>query len=262
MSFVGAKGGAGVYQRIICWMPPHDVYVEPFAGIAAVWRRKRPAKASFLVDSDPDAIDALGDVSSSWRTRLLLCDGIRFLTDYLPFARGTVLAYCDPPYMRECRVDPTPDYYREEWTTAQHKRFLDTVLELPYLVLVSGYWSPLYADKLAGWSTDHFTTTTRAGPAEEWLWANYPRPDELHDYRYIGESFGQRWRIHKRQRRWVRMLSGMPPLERRAMLAAIADGFGEDLQKYLAGGLDSNGVADRTTAGGDKRSTSDRGGGG
>ena len=34
--FVGAKGGAGVYQRIICWLPPHGCYIEPFAGTAAL----------------------------------------------------------------------------------------------------------------------------------------------------------------------------------------------------------------------------------
>jgi len=252
MGFVGAKGGAGVYQRIISWMPPHDVYIEPFAGTAAVWRRKRPAKRSFLIDSDPGAIDRLGDASSYPGVTLQVRDGIGFLCQLWAETRTprpsgpsqTALVYCDPPYMRECRADPTRDYYPEEWTVEKHGQFLEVVAELPCLVLISGYWSELYAEKLAGWSTDHFTTTTRGrAPAEEWLWANYPRPDELHDYRYIGQNFSDRWRIHQRQRRWCGMLSEMPPLERRAMLAAIADGFGEDLQKYLAGGLDSNGVA-------------------
>lgn len=35
MSVVGSKNGNGVWQRIVCWVPPHDLYVEPFAGSAA-----------------------------------------------------------------------------------------------------------------------------------------------------------------------------------------------------------------------------------
>ena len=43
MTYPGGKAGAGVYQRIINQIPPHDVYVEPFLGDGALLRRKRPA---------------------------------------------------------------------------------------------------------------------------------------------------------------------------------------------------------------------------
>lgn len=79
---------------------------------------------------------------------------------------------------------------------------------------------------------------TRGGPAEEWLWANYQRPELLHDYRYIGGSFPERWRIHKRQRSWLKMLGRMPAIERRAMLAAIADAHAAEVLSYL--GLDAS----------------------
>jgi len=41
-SYFGGKGGAGVAQQIINRMPPHTVYIEPFAGSGAVMRVKRP----------------------------------------------------------------------------------------------------------------------------------------------------------------------------------------------------------------------------
>lgn len=31
-TYPGGKSGAGVYQTIINQMPPHQLYVEPFAG--------------------------------------------------------------------------------------------------------------------------------------------------------------------------------------------------------------------------------------
>jgi len=50
MSYPGGKNGAGVYQRIISLMPPHDVYIEPFLGGAAVMRLKRPARLNIGID--------------------------------------------------------------------------------------------------------------------------------------------------------------------------------------------------------------------
>ena len=40
MTYPGGKNGAGVYQAIICQIPPHQVYVEPFLGSGAVMRLK------------------------------------------------------------------------------------------------------------------------------------------------------------------------------------------------------------------------------
>lgn len=247
MGFVGAKSGAGVYQRIICWIPPHDLYVEPFAGTAAIWRNKRAAGRSILIDRDPGALDRIGggdltDVIGGDDVEMICGDGIDFLRRFRPPASQRAFVYADPPYLRETRRDPDRDYYRHEWTREDHERFLDVVDELEYPVLVSGYWSDLYGERLQAWHTDRFQATTRGGVAEEWLWANYPRPERLHDYRWIGADFGQRWKIHKRQRNWLRALQQMPPLERRAMLSAIGDYFSDEW--------------------GDGRSTLDAGGGG
>lgn len=50
MGYPGGKAGAGVYQRIINQIPPHDVYVEPFLGEGAVLLRKRPAARTIAVE--------------------------------------------------------------------------------------------------------------------------------------------------------------------------------------------------------------------
>lgn len=50
MGYLGAKSGSGVYQAIIALMPPHDLYIEPFAGSGAILRRKAPAAESWAVD--------------------------------------------------------------------------------------------------------------------------------------------------------------------------------------------------------------------
>jgi len=55
VAYPGGKAGAGVSQRIINLMPPHDVYIEPFLGDAAVMRAKRPARLNVGCDLDPES---------------------------------------------------------------------------------------------------------------------------------------------------------------------------------------------------------------
>src|SRR5258708_5483927 len=52
MGYLGSKSASGAYQAIIALMPPHDTYVELFAGSGAVLIRKPQAASSFAVDLD------------------------------------------------------------------------------------------------------------------------------------------------------------------------------------------------------------------
>ena len=62
MRYPGGKNGAGVFQTLINLIPPHDLYIEAFVGSGAVFRNKRCAPASIVIDAD-------GDVAGEW-TRL------------------------------------------------------------------------------------------------------------------------------------------------------------------------------------------------
>ena len=239
MNIVGGKNGGGVFQRIISLIPPHSIYIEPFGGSAAILRNKRPARRSVVLDLDPAAIDRLdAERSQIPNLELIVGDGLAYLRRF-PFSSSpAVFVYADPPYLRHTRRDPGRDYYAHEWTRGRHVELLKLAARLPCLIMISGYRSSLYESMLQGpgWSAENFPATTRGGPSEEWLWMNYPRPPRLHDYRYIGETFARRWRIHKRQRNWLRMLEKMPPLERRAMLAGLIDAYRDEVLGYLNGG--------------------------
>lgn len=56
MTYPGGKNGAGVYQKIINLMPPHQVYIEPFLGGAAIMRLKWPASLNIGIDLDREVI--------------------------------------------------------------------------------------------------------------------------------------------------------------------------------------------------------------
>lgn len=106
---------------------------------------------------------------------------------------------------------------------------LETVKDLPCMVMLSGYWSKLYATALKDWHTTSFQAVTRAGKtATEWIWFNFPEPVALHDYQYLGDNFRERERIKRKKQRWVQRLEKMPMLERQALLAAIAESSDTD----------------------------------
>jgi DNA adenine methylase len=229
MTYPGGKNGSGVYQTIINQMPPHKIYVEGFLGSGAVMRAKRPAPvANIGIDSDAAAIQQFAVVSNPvlipW-LRLLTGNAIDWIASdaHSTCQSKSTLVYLDPPYLMSTRRQHRP-IYRCELADDDHRLLLDVIRDLPCMVMISGYWSEMYANALQGWRTVQFQTITRGGSmATEWLWMNYPEPFELHDYRYLGENFRQRERIKRKKSRWLGKLQNMPPLERYAVLSALAD---------------------------------------
>lgn len=216
MNYPGGKGK--VFQKLINLMPPHAVYIETHLGGGAIMLNKRPASRNIGIDIDPKVIEMWTNVNQS-NIELILTDAIAYLKDYQ--FTGKELVYCDPPYLRETRKKYYP-LYKYEYTYEQHIELLEVIKSLPCMIMISGYQSKLYSDSLKGWYTQFFQAATRAGAtATEWVWMNYSPPVELHDYRYLGDTFRERERIKKKSNRWVRRLESMPVLERQALLSAI-----------------------------------------
>ncbi len=216
MTFPGGKSASGVYQRLINCIPPHRVYIETHLGGGAVMRYKRRAEINIGLDVDPDVV-------SQWEgssfMRIIHQDAAAFLAEY-PF-EGDEFIYSDPPYLTSSRRSGRP-VYSFEYTEEQHGELLEILVGVPCKVMISGYWSSLYAERLAGWHTMSFDTRTRSGDiATEWVWMNYAKPDELHDYRYLGEDYRDRERIRRRIARWRSRLEGLPRLERKALITAL-----------------------------------------
>jgi DNA adenine methylase len=262
VQYPGGKNGPGVAQRIINQIPPHDIFIEAFAGSAPIYRMKLPARATYLIESDPAAAAALqplsdratlradngsnttgisqrqtrshsSDADTSPGCHIINADAITWLAAY-PFT-GNEVVYCDPPYLMATRSVRTRRIYRHEISTASepgrpvtddtgfHEYLLEVLLAIASPIILSGYPSTLYASRLKGWRVIQFTSTTR-GPdlALEQLWLNYDPPAELHDYRYVGSNHRERTDFRRMRERWTARLAKMTPIKRQALLAAIA----------------------------------------
>lgn len=226
MNYPGSKNGSGVYQTIINQIPPHDLYVELFAGSAAILRKKRPARSSIAIDADASAVAALRQSDEiPTRTNIFVGDALEWLQAHGPGLPARTVIYADPPYLLDSRSAGREIYAHEMHTEEEHAALLDALLQLDCNVLISGYWSQLYMDRLKSWRWITFTSQTRGGPQTEWLWMNYPEPAELHDYRYLGNDYRERERIKRKIARWKKKLRRMPAQERYAMLAAIREAW-------------------------------------
>lgn len=228
-SYPGGKAGAGVYQKLINLIPPHSTYIETHLGGGAVMNYKRPAITNIGIDIDPVLVEAWKREALEFPITLVCEDAVSFLKRYS--FDGTEFVYADPPYLLNTRRGGK--LYRHEYTKEQHIKLLSCLKKLPCQVMISGYWSKLYATTLSQWRTVSFQAQTRAGtPATEWVWLNYPKTIELHDYRYLGNTFRERERIKRKKERWVDRLKKMPRLERQALLASIHEvSFGRQQQK-------------------------------
>lgn len=186
---MGAKGTDGPAQIIVALLPPHETYIEPFGGSAAILRRKAAAARSIVVDRDPDApclarssIDAA--VYPAGAVVEAICgDALAFLEDLDVSALGRVVIYADPPYVLSTRGAAR---YRFEMTDADHERLATALARLAAAgcaIIVSGYPSALYDRLFGSWRTLEFQAMTRGGVRTESECAARSRIDERDDGR-------------------------------------------------------------------------------
>lgn len=201
-------------------MPPHGVYVEPFAGHGGVLRHKRPAaRSSIAIDADPGLAGFWADWP--WVEFHAGC-GLAWLAEHGGRLGRDALVYCDPPYLFSVRAAPRARY-AHELSDQDHRRLLGILRRMPCLVMVSGYRSQLYATGLADWRLVRFNAATRGGGRTEHLWCNFPAPQALHDYRYLGADYRERERIKRKVARWRAKAQGLSALERQAILSALLE---------------------------------------
>ena len=237
MSYLGSKAASGVYQRIIAEMPPHDTYIETHLGSGAVMFFKPPAMRNYGADLDEDArVKTL----QRWKDKgakpprldFFHGDAVYFLESLKSpgalngttgFSKlGRVLVYSDPPYMPETRTGNAR--YRYEYSVADHERLLSCLVNLPdnVSVILSGYPSQLYDERLKGWRSKEFQAMTRGGVRTEKIWMNYPE-GRAYSHAFAGKDYNDRHRIKRKVERWRAKYAALPPAERLAIMVALSE---------------------------------------
>jgi DNA adenine methylase len=214
---VGSKAVMGAAQRIVSEMPAHELYIEAFAGSAAVGRLKKRCELEVYIERDPYTAAALHQTMPD--RQIVIGDCTQILVP--ESVHSEAVLYADPPYLMSTRSSKRKYYRYELSSDAGHARLLEWLLRFRCRVLLSGYWSELYLALLPGWRMVQFGVVTRGGRALECLWMNFPPTENLHDTRFVGTDFRDRERIKRKASRWARRIQAMPAAERAAVLSAL-----------------------------------------
>ena len=198
--------------------------METHLGGGGVMRNKRPAMRNIGIELDPKTIQLWNNYNGI-NIELIQADAAAYLKSYQ--FTGDELVYCDPPYLRETRKKHKT-LYKYEYTYEQHVELLKAIKSLPCMVMISGYKSLLYEELLEDWNTYSFKAGCHNGTATEYIWMNYPSPVQLHDYRYLGDTFRERERLKRITKNMIRRFRTMPVLKRRALLLAINSSCGSE----------------------------------
>jgi hypothetical protein len=215
--YFGGKSSAGVYQAIIAAMPPHDTFIDAFAGGGSILAHKPRASRTIAIDRDSESLIALRGKGWAMADEFLLGDARSFIADFDYAAAGRTLIYCDPPYVQSTRGARR---YRFDFSDADHSELLAILRATPAAVMISGYPSQLYDRILSDWRAFEFQTMTRGGVRTEKVWYNFPA-GPVHWASFAGRNFTHRQQIKRKASRWAAKYQALPPAERTAILAAL-----------------------------------------
>lgn len=213
----GGKNNPIAWQTIINQMPPHRIYIEAFLGSGAVMKHKLPAQKNFGFDLDRKVIN---DYHASAAYEVVNSCAISYLEHTLHRAGVDVLVYLDPPYPK-CSRRSQKDLYQFEMTDKQHERLLAAIKFTDAKIIISTLQNELYSTALADWRIVTFDNPTRHGIQKELLYMNFPAPEALHDYRFLGTDKSDKQRIRRKIQRHVNTLKRLPAYERQAIIQAI-----------------------------------------
>lgn len=225
-SYPGGKSGAGIFQRFINLIPRHRILISAFAGHCGIVRNIRPAEHTIVIDKDPDVCQWWSDWSRTTKGRALEVRNECSITYLMMLGckePSDTFIFADPPYVLSERAHGKQ--YAHELTDEQHALLVAILARFPESagIMLCGYKSKIYR-RLKHWRSIDHQVPTRGGLQDERIWMNYLETDNLHDFRYIGNTRRERERIKRRQVNWRKQLHRMSVRERLAMLDILNEG--------------------------------------
>lgn len=217
-NYTGNKKIPGVYQKIINHIPKHAVYMELFAGSAAIYSLLTVVAGTVILnDINPEVQQLLTKkfpgvtVTNDCTVRILQ-------TNEAVHSKDTFI-FLDPPYLHSTRPNRT-ELYEFEMTDDEHIQLLATVLQLNCNVMIIHPKCELYDTYLKDWNKVEVKIRYNQKLSIEYLYMNY-KPTELQDYQFLGSDCWDRQRIKRKGERWVKKLLALPELEKQYIINKI-----------------------------------------
>ena len=219
-TYKGGKNGSGVYQAIINQIPPHEIFISGFAGNCGVMANKKTAAiANIVTDTDAAVVNDWKKISG---ITAINEDAISFINCFLSESiEQNIFIFLDPPYLMEVRSCKKNIYKKEMGDPATHLKLLQACRKIKHPVLITHYPCSLYDNELKDWRKLDIQGRTRHGMRTERLYMNYPQPEELHDYSFIGQNYRQREMYKRSKVNMIKKFLKMPPIERNFIISEL-----------------------------------------
>lgn len=232
-NYPGSKNASGIIPFLINNIPFHTRYFELCAGSAKLFQFKKRATANFLNDIDEDTAFGLYDLPGNfplnvqwnyfletWDIRpgdtvTTMYDQMKYLV-YFPWLLDDFI-YLDPPYPFDSRRSDRK-IYRHEMTDSDHVQLLTAAQALGVNIMISTRANDLYTDMLKGWRCKSFNTVDRGGAAVELIYMNYPEPELLHQYDYLGDGRTERQQIKRKRESFYEKVQDLDKYQRHALI--------------------------------------------
>jgi len=217
-NYPGNKWIIHAYQTIINHIPPHTKEVFPFIGSGGVFCNKKRSGTTVINDLDTGVTDI-------WRkhapatTDIRNCTAAEILAEVARDPTDTFV-YMDPPYPVEFLFSKQK-IYKHSMTMQEHINMLFGIRTVDYNCMISSYENEVYDEYLEGWNKVTFKCSYSGKVATEAIYFNYPVPEKLHQYNYLGSDCWDRQRIKRKISRRVKTLQALPAQERNAILTEL-----------------------------------------
>ena len=218
--YTGHKNIDGVYQKIINQIPAHEFYYELFAGSATIFAKLHHEGRGLLNDINPKVVKLLKE---KFPNATVIEENIFELVQYkfLVLQIRESFVFLDPPYMHETRTDL--NLYDNELSDLDHVKLLTSVLAMDCNIMIIHPKCELYDTMLYDWRKIEIKIRYNKKTSIEILYMNYPEPEQLQTYKYLGDNCWDRQRIKRKGDQLVKKLSELPVLERKYVLERLKE---------------------------------------
>lgn len=222
--YKGNKAIDGVYHKIINNIPKHSVYMELFAGGAAIarilYQVGAMAPECVLNDLDTDVTKALAaEFQLATVKNENAIEIIAAILSDQNFCHDK-FAFLDPPYKLETRPN-SPILYDNEMDDEDHVKLLYTILEAKFPIMVIHPKCELYDTMLNDWRQIEIKIRYHNKTSIEILYMNYPEDLPLQCYNFLGKNWMDRQRIRRKGERLLKKITGLPKDEQNYLLNAL-----------------------------------------
>lgn len=216
--YPGQKNIPGVIQKIINQVPAHKVIIELFAGSASL---------SMVLSEYSNAEIILNDIDPDISKRYVVPRAIIYSLDALDLVQSKLITlagkeafvFIDPPYLHETRSNNK--LYNYEMTDFMHVQLLISLKKLACNVMVIHPECQLYNYWLSGWRTVQIKIRYNNKTSIENLYMNYPEPDIIQSFQFLGADCWDRQRIKRKGDRLIKKLQSLNTKERNYLLDRI-----------------------------------------